>query len=117
MTHCLGDTNDDGVVDVDDLLAVINGWGTCGTPPCPGDVGPIPCGGNGVIDVDDLLVVINGWGWNCLTSSFDDVGDLESVEDCMDMCSETLTPYSDDWDRCVNSCVDMLCEREVLDCD
>jgi hypothetical protein len=53
-----GDTNGDHNVNVDDLLAVINGWGVCDPP-------PLPCAAdltnNGVIDVDDLLEVINAW--------------------------------------------------------
>jgi hypothetical protein len=50
-----------GVVDVDDLLAVINNWGGCKDPDgCVADMSPV--GGNGVIDVDDLLLVINSWG-------------------------------------------------------
>ena len=51
-----------GVVNIDDLLTVINQWGTCGSGNCAGDVSP-PCK-NQIIDIDDLLVVINGWG-NC----------------------------------------------------
>jgi len=52
-----------GIVNVDDLLAVINGWGPCPAPPasCIADIAPQP-GGNGVVNVDDLLAVINGWG-------------------------------------------------------
>jgi hypothetical protein len=51
----------DGVVDVDDLLAVINSWGTCFDPEiCYADLSPN--GGNGVVNVDDLLFVINHWG-------------------------------------------------------
>lgn len=54
--------NGNNAVDVDDLLAVINGWGMCSAPPstCAADIAPV--GGNGVINVDDLLMVINGWG-------------------------------------------------------
>jgi hypothetical protein len=57
-----GDATADGDVDVNDLLAVINGWGFCPAPPepCPGDVEPP--GGDGVVDVNDLLSVINTWG-------------------------------------------------------
>ena len=57
-----GDINCDGVVNVDDLLAVINAWGACPAPPqaCPADIAPP--GGNGVVNVDDLLMVINNWG-------------------------------------------------------
>jgi hypothetical protein len=58
-----GDVNDDGVVNVDDLLGVINAWGLCPAPPafCPADVA-VPPIGDGVINVDDLLAVINNWG-------------------------------------------------------
>lgn len=49
-----GDTNGDGIVDLDDLLAVINSWGAC--PGCVGDLT-----GDGVVDIDDLLLVINNW--------------------------------------------------------
>jgi hypothetical protein len=50
-----------GVVDVDDLLMVVNNWGACEDPGnCPADIAPV--GGNGTIDVDDLLYVINSWG-------------------------------------------------------
>ena len=50
---CPADINNSGAVDVDDLIAVINGWGGNG----PGDID-----GSGTVDVDDLLAVINGWG-------------------------------------------------------
>jgi hypothetical protein len=42
-----------GQVNVDDLLVVINTWGSDGA----GDVT-----GNGVVNVDDLLAVVNSWG-------------------------------------------------------
>jgi hypothetical protein len=52
-----GDTDGNGIVDVDDLLAVINDWGACDKgEPCLGDVTE-----DGVVDVDDLLTVINNW--------------------------------------------------------
>jgi hypothetical protein len=50
-----GDVDNNGVVDVDDLLEVINSWGKCPAP-CPADFN---C--NGVVDVDDLLIAINNW--------------------------------------------------------
>ena len=57
-----GDITGDGSVDVDDLLAVINGWGKCPAPPreCNADIAPD--GGDGSVNVDDLLLVINNWG-------------------------------------------------------
>ena len=58
-TGCDGDVNDNGVVNIDDLLAVINSWGPC--PGCPADLTPQYCS-NGTVNIDDLLVVINNWG-------------------------------------------------------
>jgi hypothetical protein len=52
---CPADTDDDGDVDVDDLLAVIRDWGPCAG--CAGDID-----GDGDVDVDDLLALIGGWG-------------------------------------------------------
>ena len=50
-----------GVVNVDDLLLVINSWGSCADPNnCPADIAP--SGGNDLVNVDDLLAVINAWG-------------------------------------------------------
>jgi hypothetical protein len=55
---CPADTNNSGSVDVDDLIAVILGWGPCGKPQnCAGDVN-----NSGAVDVDDLIAVILGWG-------------------------------------------------------
>ena len=59
-TAALGDITLDGVVDVDDLLAVINAWGACDEP-CPADIAPAT-NGDGMVNVDDLLMVINNWG-------------------------------------------------------
>jgi len=58
-TSDIAPLNGNGVVDVDDLLAVINNWGKCPIPPasCIADIT-----GDDVVDVDDLLAVINGWG-------------------------------------------------------
>jgi hypothetical protein len=53
------DVNDDGVVDVLDLVAVITNWGTCPAPPetCAADVD-----GDGVVGVLDIVAVITEWG-------------------------------------------------------
>jgi len=55
---------DDGVTNVDDLLAVLASWGQNGNPEGPrpvGDVAPLP-NGDCIVNVDDLLGVIAGWG-------------------------------------------------------
>ncbi len=54
----IGDTNSDGVVNMDDLLEVIRGWGSCPPPNiCTADVT-----NDGQVNIDDLLAVIMHWG-------------------------------------------------------
>ena len=64
LTHSgIGDVTADGVVDVNDLLAVITAWGPCpeAPQPCPADIAP-PNVGDGAVDVNDLLLVVTNWG-------------------------------------------------------
>ncbi len=51
---CVGDINLDGVINVDDVLALIAAWGT--------DDEAADVNGDGVVDTDDLLAVIGTWG-------------------------------------------------------
>ena len=53
--ECAGDNDDNGEVNIDDLLTVIGNF-TC-TGVCDGDVD-----GNGIVDIDDLLIVIGSFG-------------------------------------------------------
>jgi hypothetical protein len=55
----VGDVDHNGVVNVDDLVAVILAWGDCPKPSeqCPADVD-----GSGAVNVDDLVMVILNWG-------------------------------------------------------
>ena len=50
---CPADTNNDGLVNVTDILIVIGDWGGSGA----GDVDS-----NGVVDVTDLLAIVSAWG-------------------------------------------------------
>jgi hypothetical protein len=60
-TADIAPSSGNGLVDVDDLLTLINAWGTCdGSGDCDADIAPP--GGNGTVDVDDLLTLINAWG-------------------------------------------------------
>lgn len=53
--ECLADiVNDDGEVNIDDLLGVVNSWGASG------GIGDITR--DGTVNIDDLLAVIGGWG-------------------------------------------------------
>jgi hypothetical protein len=59
LLKCAADVTGNGMVNIDDLLALINSWGPCSG--CPEDVAPPP-GGDGVVNIDDLLYLINSWG-------------------------------------------------------
>jgi hypothetical protein len=50
----LGDVNGDDLVDVADILAVVDAWGSCLS--CPEDLN-----GVGFVDVVDLLEVVGNW--------------------------------------------------------
>jgi hypothetical protein len=50
---CIGDLNENGTVDVDDLLQMLAVFGTSSQGDCDGDKDT---------DVDDLLLLISAWG-------------------------------------------------------
>jgi hypothetical protein len=50
-----GDLNGDGVVEVNDLLILIAGWGAC-SGECPGDLS-----GDGIVNVSDILLLLSFW--------------------------------------------------------
>jgi choice-of-anchor B domain-containing protein len=52
---CVGDLNDDGVVNVADLLLLFDSWGPC--PDCEADLN-----GDDVVNVADLLILFDAWG-------------------------------------------------------
>lgn len=58
---CWGDiapSGGNGIVNVDDLLAIVNGWGSTGPPwSMAADTN-----GDGVVNIDDLLMIVNHWG-------------------------------------------------------
>ncbi len=57
-TVCEGDSNNDGVVNVTDLVNVIGAWGGDGQGPgFDADLN-----NDGVVNVSDLILVISGWG-------------------------------------------------------
>ena len=49
-----GDVDGNGVVDFNDLLAVLAAWGPCAG--CPADFD-----GNGFVDFNDLLTLLANW--------------------------------------------------------
>jgi hypothetical protein len=55
---CTGDVNQNGTVDIDDLVLLITHWGQTGVPgQVPGDANY-----NGVVDIDDLVQLVTTWG-------------------------------------------------------
>jgi hypothetical protein len=52
--HLVGDLNQDGVVDVQDLLLLFQAWGPC--EDCPADLN-----GDGWVDATDLLILLSNW--------------------------------------------------------
>ena len=55
---CQGDVNDDGIVNVEDLLILLGSWGECANDDtCSADFN-----GDGSVSIDDLLVLIAAWG-------------------------------------------------------
>ena len=52
---CPADINDDGIVNVTDLLSLLGDWGSC--PGCGGDIN-----GDDVVNVTDLLILLGDWG-------------------------------------------------------
>jgi len=63
------DINDDGQIDVNDLLLVITHWGPCdgeGQPECAFDVDYLSLDGEvATINVNDLLLIVSHWGATC----------------------------------------------------
>jgi hypothetical protein len=56
---CYEDVNENGTVDVSDLLAVIDNWGTCDE--CIGEI-PGDVNYDTVVNVTDLLMIVGSWG-------------------------------------------------------
>lgn len=63
----VGDLNNDGSVDVLDLLILLGAWGDCPASPPPGrgaggEECPADLNNSGGVDVQDLLLLLSNWG-------------------------------------------------------
>ena len=54
VNTCIGDANQDGVINVNDLLLAVSEWGQSGTP---ADIN-----NDGTVNVADILIMIDTWG-------------------------------------------------------
>ena len=54
-SSCPADVNGSGVVDIDDLFAVLGAWGAC--EDCPEDIT-----GDEMVNIDDVFEVLGEWG-------------------------------------------------------
>ena len=54
VNTCVGDANQDGVINVNDLLLAVSEWGQSGTP---ADIN-----NDGTVNVADILIMIDTWG-------------------------------------------------------
>ncbi|HRP61731.1 MAG TPA: hypothetical protein PK400_00375 [Phycisphaerales bacterium] len=52
---CVGDLNNSGAVDVQDLLILLGAWG-------PNPAHPADLNNSGTVDVQDLLILLGAWG-------------------------------------------------------
>jgi hypothetical protein len=137
---CLADANEDGDVDIDDLLIVISDWGTCPAPwndqplggscalvsgscvftnipdcttpvnNCRGDLVPYALG-NRIVDIDDLLLVIMHWG-PCGGPGEDFPN---GIMDCFNIYCDGLT--GEEWEECLEKCFEAYCLRFPEDCE
>ncbi|MBG79744.1 MAG: hypothetical protein CMJ39_03415 [Phycisphaerae bacterium] len=75
--ECLGDSNLDGKIDIDDLLKLLGYWGAC--EGCT----DVDLNGDGRVDIEDLLRLLELWG-DCPNTSGCAVGE---IEDCFGNCA------------------------------
>jgi hypothetical protein len=96
--ECPADTNRDGQVNVDDLVAVILGWGPC-PEGCVADVN-----GDLVINVDDLIEVILAWGActvNCEELTQLQCQQVDGLWQSGVTCAEAVCPVAPPNDDCL----------------
>jgi len=61
---CFGDANNDGIVDFDDIVAVLGAWLTDYSAD-PGATGFGDANFDGIVDFDDIVAILANWLTNC----------------------------------------------------
>ncbi len=75
--ECIGDSNNDGFVNIDDLLYLLAYWGECT------NCDHVDHDGDGDVDIDDMLTTLGNWG-DCPDTG--GCGDLV-IYDCFGSCA------------------------------
>ncbi|MDG2424474.1 MAG: hypothetical protein P8M22_10890 [Phycisphaerales bacterium] len=88
--QCIGDANEDGTVDANDLLAALSAWGPC-TPPCNSDTDE-----SGAVDVIDILAIIDSWG-ECETTPPEVIFELDFEQHEPGLYDEDM--LDEDWNQ------------------
>jgi hypothetical protein len=131
---CIGDVDNNGTTDADDLTAIILAWGNCANPPPdPGALGGTcinltPCPpqtihcladivpahkGNNVVDSDDLITVILTWG--CTWTAAGNMNNApQTVQDCWTKCAQLHGTGNTQFEECNQKCIDSLYLRGLL---
>jgi hypothetical protein len=97
---CPADVNNDGMVDVLDLLAVLAAWGAAG--------GPEDINGDGIVDVLDLLALLGAWG-PCAGGPPSGACCFYPSGDCYEMLEAYCIAAGGDWQGGGTDCATTVC--------
>jgi len=114
---CPADINNDGSVNVGDLLGILDNWGAegDGTSRPTGDCRPLP-NGDCMVNVSDLLGVIDEWGSVCVPLGACCYADGSCTEDTGETtCVDAGGVYLGDDSDCTGCVVGACCTSET-DC-
>ena len=110
---CPADIDEDGVIGVTDVLAIIGSWGECGdgTYRPAGDIAPMP-NGDCCVDVSDILAVVGAFGADCTIYGACCFSDGTCAEATAADCEAGGGSYYGD----NNSCDDVACPGPYTGC-
>ena len=115
---CPEDITSDGMVSVNDVLAVIGDWGVCGdgTFRPEADIAPLP-NGDCCVDVTDILAVVGAWGADCNIYGGCCLADGSCAEDTSENCATSGGVYFGDDSTCADGpCDPAACCLSDLTC-
>ncbi len=105
---CIGDFNDDGVVDGADFGGLLAAWGACGG--CPQDLN-----GDGFVNGADIGGLLAAWG-DCPDDGGGDGGGGDPGDDCADGIGDCGESQKSPGCGC-STCEDIVCAIDSVCCD